>query len=297
MADNTSKLREEEDVFDEEQYNEEEDEDFNPEQGKQSEDEDEEDESKPTESSKQKDGRNFDYSRIESETGGLVRTRRAKLLEDELKSKRKYEGLQAGSISDSVKDIWNELKEVTNKRLKDRAFCGSVLADGDGVRAESYQEERILIKRHYKFAGETKHEERLVPISSSEAQEYLRSHKFQNKSDTRSEYLRKPIAEKEVPIRTEEERKRLRRPLKRPPYLEQIIAGSLKPKLTTLEKSSMDWATYVDKEGLNDELSLYNKDGYLAKQDFLNRVEMVKDSRYRELRQKQLAMQLQEQKQ
>ena len=59
----------------------------------------------------------------------------------------------------------------------------------------------------------------------------------------------------------------------------------------------MDWATYVDKEGLNDELTLYNKDGYLAKQDFLNRVEMVKDSRYRELRQKQLAMQLQEQQQ
>lgn len=295
MADNCNHLRGEEDAFDEEHYNEEEDEDFKPDQGKISDDEDEEHEGPRETGAKQKSSGAVDYSGIESETGGLVRTRRARLVEEELERKRKYEGMQTVSESDSVKDIWNELKEATNKRLKDRAFSGSVLAEDSTLREESYQEERIVIKRVYRFAGETKHEEKSVPISSSEAQEYLKSHKFRNEPEVRPEGLRKPVSERPGPTRTEEELKRLRRPLKRPPYLEQIIAGSLKPKLTTLEKSSMDWAAYVDKEGINDELILHNKDGYLAKQDFLDRVEMVKDSRYKEFRQKQLAMQLQEQ--
>ena len=57
---------------------------------------------------------------------------------------------------------------------------------------------------------------------------------------------------------------------------------------TTLEKSKLDWATYIDKEGINEELVLHNKDGYLAKQDFLNRVETFKDDKYREMRKVQL---------
>lgn len=286
----------EDSAFNEDQYNEDEDEDFNPENAKQSDVEEDDDDDIAAEEIKDKGSGKFDYSGIESETGGLVRTRRARQLEDEQRLKRKYEGLQAGTISASVENTWNELKEITNKRLKDRSSCGSVLAGDSATGQESgYKEEHILIKRDYKFAGETKHEEKLVPLSSSEGQEYLKSLKFQSRPNVQSESLRKPTSAKNGPSRTEEEIRRLRRPLKRPPYLEQIIAGSLKPKLTTLEKSSMDWAAYVDQEGLGDELTLHNKDGYLAKQDFLNRVEMVKDSKYRELRQKQLAMQLQDQ--
>ncbi|QLL34967.1 hypothetical protein HG536_0H03420 [Torulaspora globosa] len=286
------------DVLDEEQYNEEEDEDFSPGLSKQSEQEDEDEEEayqlEQEESGSVKKGTDgYDYSHIESESGGLIRTRRGRLLEEQLNAKRKYEGLQAGTISESVNDIWEELQQITHKRLKDRAFCGSVLADGGDMGRGSQQEEQILIKRDYKFAGEVFHEEKMVPISSSEAQEYLKSKSAEKDAEER---LKAEANEQSRGLPdNEKDRRRLRRPLKRPPYLEQIIAGSLKPKLTTLEKSSLDWAAYVNKEGLTDELTLYNKDGYLAKQDFLNRVEMAKDDKYRELRQKQLAAQLQEQ--
>lgn len=284
-------------VFDEEQYNEEEDEDFSPGLNRQSEQEDEDEEEDyqveddGNGSVKEKKD-SYDYSHIESESGGLIRTRRGRLLEEELSAKRKYEGLQAGKVSESVNDIWEDLQQLTNKRLKDRAFCGSVLADGGDIGRVSQQEEQILIKRDYKFAGEVVHEEKMVPISSPEAQEYLKSKRAKEAEDR----LKAEANEQSRGLADDErDRRRLRRPLKRPPYLEQIIAGSLKPKLTTLEKSSLDWAAYVNKEGLTDELTLYNKDGYLAKQDFLSRVEMVKEDKYRELRQKQLAAQLQEQ--
>ncbi|QLQ82088.1 hypothetical protein HG537_0G03430 [Torulaspora globosa] len=281
------------DVFQEELYKEEEDEDFKPGSGRQSEqeDEDEEDDYREESDSVRKQKDSYDYSHIESESGGLIRTRRGRQLEEELKEKRKYEGLQAGTVSESVQDVWEELKRLTDRKLKDRTFCRSVLADGGDIGQERQQEEQILIKRDYKFAGEVVHEEKMVPISSVEAQEYLKSKNAKKVKES----VKFEINEQSQSHGGERDHGRLRRPLKRPPYLEQIIAGSLKPKLTTLEKSSLDWTAYVNKEGLTDELTLYNKDGYLAKQDFLNRVEMVKEDKYRELRQKQLAAQLQEQ--
>ena len=100
--------------------------------------------------------------------------------------------------------------------------------------------------------------------------------------------------EKAVRTKSNESRQHLRRPLKRPPLLEQIISGGLRPKLTTLEKSQLDWASYVDRAGLNDELVLHNKDGFLARQEFLQRVGSAEDERYKELRRQQLAQQLQQ---
>ncbi|OJD34556.1 swr1p complex component [Diplodia corticola] len=46
-------------------------------------------------------------------------------------------------------------------------------------------------------------------------------------------------------------------------------------KLNTVDKSRLDWAGYVDKEGIADELDEYGraKEGYLGRMDFLNRVD------------------------
>ncbi|CDS04806.1 hypothetical protein LRAMOSA07336 [Lichtheimia ramosa] len=45
------------------------------------------------------------------------------------------------------------------------------------------------------------------------------------------------------------------------------------PKMNTLEKSRLDWNGYVEKEGLRDELKYKNKDGYMEKVAFLQRVD------------------------
>jgi hypothetical protein len=45
------------------------------------------------------------------------------------------------------------------------------------------------------------------------------------------------------------------------------------PKMNTLEKSKLDWQGYVDREGIRDDLKYKNKDGYMEKVAFLQRVD------------------------
>ncbi|KAF0719476.1 Aste57867_1012 [Aphanomyces stellatus] len=59
--------------------------------------------------------------------------------------------------------------------------------------------------------------------------------------------------------------------------LDSALAALNQPKkISTIEKSSVDWDTFKDKEGISDELQQYTKDGYLEKQDFLHRVDVRK---------------------
>lgn len=57
-------------------------------------------------------------------------------------------------------------------------------------------------------------------------------------------------------------------------------------KLNTVEKSAMDWAGFVDKEGIADELDAAgkSKNAYKARQEFLARVEQKKDDDARRAR-------------
>lgn len=41
-----------------------------------------------------------------------------------------------------------------------------------------------------------------------------------------------------------------------------------------MEKTSLDWDKFKAVEGIEDELHQYTKDGYLEKQDFLQRVDL-----------------------
>lgn len=292
-------------------YIEEEDEDFVPDQNLEIDDasKDEEDDIEEDNLIKSKD-----YSKIESDVGGLIKTRHGRQLEMEHMAKHKYDDIMVNDmhITSKVTNLWDEMQDESNKRLyDDKSARHSVISENvpDVIETSSDntapEEEKILIERTYKFAGETIHEKKLVPISSAVAKEYLNSLKFDaNKvGDNKDDSIPKNderIENDNGIVGTDtntSDHPPLRRPLKRPPILEDIISGSLKPKLSTLEKSKLDWVQYVDKEGINDELQYNNRDGYLAKQDFLSRVESKKDAQYKELRQKQLAMQFQAQQQ
>ncbi|KAI9667035.1 MAG: swr complex subunit [Trizodia sp. TS-e1964] len=132
------------------------------------------------------------------------------------------------------------------------------------------EDDMVKISRSYDFAGETIREEKLVPKASAEARLYLES--LQSTSE--------PPAKKNPPG--------LRRPKKRvsmfEPNPDGIVKGlpasaSSKPnKLNTVEKSKLDWAGFVDKEGIATELDEHSraKDGYLGRMDFLGRVEAKK---------------------
>lgn len=126
----------------------------------------------------------------------------------------------------------------------------------------------IAIKRAYIFAGETITEEKLVPATSAEARLYLHSQSSTLNSLTPNSSS-----------------KPLRRPKKRVSQFEPnpngIVKGLPPPgqKLNTIEKSKLDWAGYVDKAGIKDELDVAEKakEGYLGRMDFLGRVEAKRE--------------------
>ncbi|KAK8233789.1 bucentaur or craniofacial development-domain-containing protein [Phyllosticta capitalensis] len=59
-------------------------------------------------------------------------------------------------------------------------------------------------------------------------------------------------------------------------------------KLNTVDKSRLDWAGYVDREGIADELDEYGraKEGYLGRMDFLSRVDERREAERREAKMK-----------
>lgn len=137
-------------------------------------------------------------------------------------------------------------------------------------------EEMISIKRTYVFAGETITEEKEVPKTSAEARLHLQTESAASKPTTSAGG------------------KPLRRPLKRrsrfdpPPEAGPTGSPSASSpgskdtgrKLNTIEKSKMDWAGYVDKAGIKEELTVAEKakDGYLGKMDFLGRVDAKREN-------------------
>lgn len=172
--------------------------------------------------------------------------------------------------------------------------------------APNVSADMISIKRTYIFAGETTTEEKLVPRESAEARLFLSS---------------KPDNVPKSPTQdSSSAASRVRRPLRRPSRFDDpnpaptsllqttaSIKSHLAPtavntagmsavqkkleqgqKLNTVEKSKLDWAGYVDKEKLKDELDMAEKakGSYLDRMDFLGRSEQARDDVIREGRRK-----------
>ncbi|KAH7041222.1 bucentaur or craniofacial development-domain-containing protein [Microdochium trichocladiopsis] len=171
----------------------------------------------------------------------------------------------------------------------------------------------IKIKRTYNFAGKVHTEEKLVARDSAEAKLYIAS--LDPKS---AEYIALTTStsasdgDNGAAANADEEAS-LRRPRKAfRSIFEPVIAdpsslqrsdlnlglsatlqlreaafrqGKAK-KLNVVEKSRMDWAGFVDKEGIKDELELAgrSKESYAHRQDFLSRVEANREDEARRAR-------------
>ncbi|KAI9660502.1 MAG: swr complex subunit [Bathelium mastoideum] len=171
------------------------------------------------------------------------------------------------------------------------------------------EDDTITIKRTYDFAGETHTEEKRVAKDSAEARLFLSSvdptknlsPEAEQSSDPSKPLLRKPLKR---PSRFEPnpagEIRNLPPHAKLPRALHPIsnlkanndrsaaaaaaMNSNLKAqKLNTVTKSKLDWAGYVDKEGIANELQEYEKGGktYLDRMDFLGRVEERRDAEAR----------------
>jgi hypothetical protein len=149
------------------------------------------------------------------------------------------------------------------------------------------QSDTIRIRRTYNFAGRVHTEEKVVARDSAEAKLYLASQGqdgFDVDSSPTKRATRKAFRSAFEPIVDA----RVGRADLNLGLAARIQAGkdARATKLNTVEKSRMDWAGYVDKEGIKDELKLASKskDSYTARQDFLARSEALRDDDARRAR-------------
>lgn len=134
-------------------------------------------------------------------------------------------------------------------------------------------QEKVKITKVFEFAGEEVKVEKEVPIDSAEARLSLST----------TEKSTKPTESTSLPSRGQG------RAIKRvglggiSSVLGQI---GKKSKISTLEKSKLDWDNYKKQENIEEEINTYNKgkDGYLERQDFLQRTDLRQFELEKELR-------------
>jgi hypothetical protein len=160
--------------------------------------------------------------------------------------------------------------------------------DAGDKSVDPHGDQMIKIKRTYKFAGEWITEEKVVPKQSAEAKAFLSSGEV-------VEYTDEDAAAASAALN-------LRRPLRKISRFDPNPTGTIKkswekqvvsedkdgqgPKINTVEKSRLDWASYVDQAGIKDELRTHSKakEGYMGRMDFLGRMEDKREDERRTAR-------------
>ena len=223
--------------------------------------------------------------------GGLVKTRAQRLAE---KGEKKSIPSMNKAFVD-VNALWEQMAEPTSfgnpslhhedttKENRDQSALSSSGAqerdhkDMGGQRngtprpqIGSPVESMVTIKRKIEFADQTTEEERQVPASSAEAKLYLQEQsQYGNNNTAPRAGLKRPTKRKSI--------------FERQDLLQSNGASSTSvggKKLTTLEKSKLDWAAHVDKEGIADELDEQSKgkNDYLGRVDFLGRMDAKRET-------------------
>ena len=139
-------------------------------------------------------------------------------------------------------------------------------------------EEKIKITKIFEFAGEEVKIEKEVAADSAEARLTLPDvQKSTHESESTTEATRGPSSRG--------------RGAKRIAGLGGIssVLGQLgkKAKISTLEKSKLDWDNFKKEEKIDEEINTHNKgkDGYLERQDFLQRADVRQFEIEKQLRQ------------
>lgn len=214
-------------------------------------------------------------SRISNPYKGIVRDQSLAILVDSI-----FDSLQNGEGDDWASQINRDGEPEPPKQAK---------KDDSGP-------QKVLIETSYTFAGKLVRESKLVDADSAEAKAYMNSTtEIMTGGPGDSDGPRKTSVEVVREVKGTGEKRNLRIKLKRASLIDKFLTGDKKSKLTTLEKSRLDWATFVDNSDIKDDLALHNRAGYLDKQDFLGRMDAKRDHNYQKAkeleRQRQWQMQ------
>lgn len=220
------------------------------------------------------------------------------------KAERKF-AASTGPVTIDVDALWEQMKSGSSiapappqaeSTYKDGAATQSVPGPDTAGNASANlttdasldPPDMIRIKRKYNFAGRVHTEEKLVPRDSAEAKLYLESQAGAPLPDDDPSAPTRKVPRKAFRSAFEP----VLEPLQRRGDLNLGVSARLEArdarakKLNTVEKSRMDWAGFVDKEGIKDELELAgrSKGSYAERQDFLARSEARREEDARRAR-------------
>eukprot|EP00092_Neocalanus_flemingeri_P005568 GFUD01006000.1.p1 GENE.GFUD01006000.1~~GFUD01006000.1.p1 ORF type:complete len:342 (+),score=114.41 GFUD01006000.1:44-1069(+) len=135
-------------------------------------------------------------------------------------------------------------------------------------------DKKIEITKVYDFAGEVVKVSKQVSVDSSEGLKFLKSQEANPQGQASPSSTSGPV--------------------KRPSGLAGIVGSfGKKAKMGTLDKSKLDWNSFVTETGIKEDLKTFNKgkDGYVEKQMFLERADVrqfEQEKALRDLNRKQL---------
>lgn len=200
---------------------------------------------------------------FETDHKGLVRAPQTQIDVDAL-----FDDLKAGKLAASTEHAESEVVELPKPE-----GTRDILEEATAT---------VTILTSYSFAGKLVTKTKVVDANSAEARAYMNSTSAITTSDARPQENRSHVtvmrkiqgSDTEVPLRIK---------LKRPSIVDKFLAsvGSKQQKLSTLEKSRLDWASFVDDSRIKDDLAIHNRGGYLEKQSFLDRIQGKRDAEFK----------------
>lgn len=232
-----------------------------------------------------------DYSKIQLTTS-QVRTRRQRQELEALQQSRfigtfetDHKGLvRAPQTEIDIDSLFSDLKSGKLALTPQRVDAKAAVTPQREVAIEQLEPANptVTILTSYSFAGKLVTKTKIVDANSAEARAYMNSTSSISTADTRPQENRSHVivmrkiqgTDTEVPLRIK---------LKRPSIVDKFLGsvGSKLQKLSTLEKSRLDWASFVDDSRIKDDLAIHNRGGYLEKQSFLDRIQSKRDAEFK----------------
>lgn len=185
--------------------------------------------------------------------------------DDDARQKKKSDDLWASFLS----DVGSRPKECTPASRSGATQKGDssglkVAHSNTGTKAP--EPTKVTITKVFDFAGEEVRVNKEVSADSREAKSYLKS---QNTEEKKNEDKEKSSSPNQPPLPGPS--------VKRPAGMTGILGriGGKKQKMSTLEKSKMDWDAFKSEEGISEELAIHNRgrEGYVERKNFLERVD------------------------
>lgn len=169
---------------------------------------------------------------------------------DEEAEKKRAESLWASFLSDTADVRPDPPKPATKEREKVdvdaiiKTTAGASTSDDKRAKVEAPMPEKRTITEIFDFAGEKVEVQKVVPAGNGSSKETSNGRQ-------RSAALKGGIGS----------------------ILNQL--GNAK-KISVLEKTKLDWTSFKQKEGIEEDLQTHNKgkDGFLERQDFLQRTDL-----------------------